>query len=623
MLKRLLPYLFLILFFYSGHTQNKIDSLKNILEKTTDSLSQLTILNTLTKELIKSNSKEKENYLKEYIKLASSLKEYDLMASKSRFLIQYYIYNGKLKEAKALSDSLLSYTSQFKKLDSEAHLLLKRAAIYFTEEKFTKANEDYKKSYDLFIKSGDSIFAADALFFSAQVSTDLNEFVDAVNSYKTASNLYEKLGDHGYALRAGSELISLYNVNGFLEKSIEENDRLIKKAKANKDFNANASLLGLKINAYSKQKRFDKVREALDKLTKITNEDLDESWQGYYSTFILVNELQYAINTNDLTKAKILLQQLDEFASSKQLPSYIETDVLNVKANYYAAIEDTKSLLPILEKLLFHNGGKTNTDVELKSRQKLADIYSQRGQFKDALKLYKINTKIKDSIYTNQKTNAFLYYQTEYETERRLRELIKQDAEIEKLESDKALVVTRRNYQFAGIIIFFLIAISFFYYRHQQKIKEQAYQNLLLNNKIATKSEEINGLLSETIQHIKSKERIAENLQKLSNETEGITLRSIIADLKADKLEDSKILVLKKNIETLNYEFLKALKQQHPTLTKTDIEVCSFIKIGLSRKEIANLRKTSMDAIKSTRFRLKKKLQLSKDDSLDDYIRTL
>ena len=113
-----------------------------------------------------------------------------------------------------------------------------------------------------------------------------------------------------------------------------------------------------------------------------------------------------------------------------------------------------------------------------------------------------------------------------------------------------------------------------------------------LNSEVITKKEEVNQLLTETVIHLNTKEKLAESLSKLSQEEEGITLKGIIADLKADKLEDSKILVLKKNIETLNYDFLNNLKRLHPTLTKTDIEICSFVKIGLSRKEISNLRNT-------------------------------
>lgn len=165
--------------------------------------------------------------------------------------------------------------------------------------------------------------------------------------------------------------------------------------------------------------------------------------------------------------------------------------------------------------------------------------------------------------------------------------------------------------------------IVFVYIRNRQKVKEQAYQNILLNKKVATKTEEINELLNETIQHIKSKEKIAENLQKLSKQEGDITLKSIIADINASKADNNKLILIKDNIEKVNYEFIKRLKQAHPQLTKTDIEICSFIRIGLSRKEVANLRNTSLEAVKSTRFRLKKKLELTSYTSLDNYINSL
>ncbi len=173
-----------------------------------------------------------------------------------------------------------------------------------------------------------------------------------------------------------------------------------------------------------------------------------------------------------------------------------------------------------------------------------------------------------------------------------------------------------------GVLIIFGI-VGFLFLRNRQRIKEQAYQNILLNKKVATKTEEINELLTETIQHIKSKERLAENLQKLSQEKEGITLKSIIADLKASKADNAKLILIKQNIEQVNFKFLKKLKTTHPLLTKTDMEICSFIRIGLSRKEIANLRNTSLEAVKSSRFRIKKKLQLNVSEDLDTYINSL
>ncbi len=168
----------------------------------------------------------------------------------------------------------------------------------------------------------------------------------------------------------------------------------------------------------------------------------------------------------------------------------------------------------------------------------------------------------------------------------------------------------------SGLIL--MLAVSTMtYYRSEEKEKEQAYKNLLLNNKVATKEEEINKLLAETIQHIRSKERIAENLQKLSKEEEGITLKSIIADINASKTDDTKLMLVKQNIEQVNYEFIKTLKSTHPDLSKTDIEICSFIRIGLDRNEISKLRNTSIEAVRKSRHRIRKKMNL--EDHIDLY----
>ncbi|WP_299838960.1 7TM diverse intracellular signaling domain-containing protein [uncultured Tenacibaculum sp.] len=140
---------------------------------------------------------------------------------------------------------------------------------------------------------------------------------------------------------------------------------------------------------------------------------------------------------------------------------------------------------------------------------------------------------------------------------------------------------------------------------------------------ISLKSKEILKLQMESVKQLRSKLEIANNLKKLDKQEEGITLRNVIAQIRSTKLADEKALLLQKELADCNADFINNLTSKFPTLTKTDIEVCSFIKIGLSRKEISNLRKTSLDAIKSTRFRLKKKLNLTAKDSLDDYIRSL
>ena len=144
-----------------------------------------------------------------------------------------------------------------------------------------------------------------------------------------------------------------------------------------------------------------------------------------------------------------------------------------------------------------------------------------------------------------------------------------------------------------------------------------------MNKKVANKSEEIEQLLKETMKHLKSKEKLTSNLQKFSREEEGITLQSILSDLKASKADDTKFILIKQNIEKINFDFIQKLKQKYPNLTKTEIEVCSFIKMGLSRKEIAEVRSTSEYAVKTMRNRVRKKIQIDATITLDEYLNSL
>ena len=147
----MMRFCFVVFLLWSGlaHSQSKIDSLKTAYENTSISSEKFTILDQLTTELVRANSHEQEKYLRFYIKLASDLGEYDLMASKSRFLIQHYIYQNELRKAKNLCDSLLNLKTNFKAFNSEAHLLLKRGAIFYNQDSLSKANKvsfDFKKS---------------------------------------------------------------------------------------------------------------------------------------------------------------------------------------------------------------------------------------------------------------------------------------------------------------------------------------------------------------------------------------------------------------------------------------------------------------------------------------------
>ena len=67
-------------------------------------------------------------------------------------------------------------------------------------------------------------------------------------------------------------------------------------------------------------------------------------------------------------------------------------------------------------------------------------------------------------------------------------------------------------------------------------------------------------------------------------------------------------------------KFMKKLKKAHPQLTPNDIRLCAYLRLNLSSKEIAPLFNISPRSVEIKRYRLRKKMNLSHDDNLTDYI---
>lgn len=70
-------------------------------------------------------------------------------------------------------------------------------------------------------------------------------------------------------------------------------------------------------------------------------------------------------------------------------------------------------------------------------------------------------------------------------------------------------------------------------------------------------------------------------------------------------------------------EFLKKLKQLHPTLTPSDMKLCGYLRLNLSSKEMANLLNITPRSVEIKRYRLRKKLELKHEDNLVNYILAL
>jgi DNA-binding CsgD family transcriptional regulator/cell division protein FtsB len=66
--------------------------------------------------------------------------------------------------------------------------------------------------------------------------------------------------------------------------------------------------------------------------------------------------------------------------------------------------------------------------------------------------------------------------------------------------------------------------------------------------------------------------------------------------------------------------FLKKVKDKHPSLTPNDLRLCAYLRLNLSSKEIAPLLNISPRSVEVKRYRLRKKMDLPHDSNLTNYI---
>ena len=348
---------------------------------------------------------------------------------------------------------------------------------------------------------------------------------------------------------------------------------------------------------------------------------------------VISNKAQILSRQKKYSEALSLQLQYLEFVEKTGIKEAIATAHYNLAQTYNYLEQFTKAIYHVDQSILIAKKEKIGRRLAVSYKRKSLSYFKMK-QFEQALAYYRKYAKANDSVFNLQKAKEIREIELQYEFERqKLRDSIQFTEEKKRISTIAENQELKKKWYFTLFLITLILTAGIMYYgiRYFRKIRRQnqlrqtklTSQIEELHTEVSLKKEEVTDLMKETLIHLRTKEKLADDLSKLSDQEDGVSLRSIIAELKADKLEDTKLILLKKNIETLNYEFLKRLRIKHSSLTKTDIEVCSFIKLGLSRKEISNLRKTSLGAIKSTRFRLKKKLQLSENESLDAYIQNL
>jgi len=77
---------------------------------------------------------------------------------------------------------------------------------------------------------------------------------------------------------------------------------------------------------------------------------------------------------------------------------------------------------------------------------------------------------------------------------------------------------------------------------------------------------------------------------------------------------------LEKHIKNVHFDFLKKLKEKHPTITPRELDLSTYLLLNMSTKEIAEIMNISSGGVELARYRLRKKLGLNKKENLTGFL---
>ncbi len=599
-------------------TQNKIESLQKKLNKVSEVKDQIAILDTLTTEMVRNNHPEQNKFLNKIVLLSKENDNYDLAAEKSRFIIQAYTNKGQLDSALYVIESMLKGKPKFKKKSSEAHLLLKRASYYYNNEKLDKAVQDYDVSANLFLESKDSIFAADARFFAGQAYFDINDFLKSVKRFEEAYFLYDTLGDKDYANYALNELSSLYGKNGFHDKAIYERKRILQDAKSSNNWHGIFYAYSHLFTSFYKKNQIGIAKKYLDSM--VISQNKIENERGKRESELHVSKMftKYYLKTNNLDSASIYLKEFEnKLKIGSNSAKYNRNAFLLYSARFAKQKKNYIESQRFYEQLLDKNNRVGDLQMLINANKEISEVLAAQNKFGESYKYLKNFSDLKEPEDSRIKTNTFLYYQSEFETQRKDAEIFKKKTQITLLEKDRTILETNRNLLRVVLLSVILLSIVIGYFIWLKgKLKRKALAKKLEKNK-----QELKEFTQQLLEKSKVQESLTKELEKLKEEIGEQKSIEKIHDLTTTRiLTPDDWYLFKEKFSQVHPTFFVRLKNKGYKLTKSEERLLAMEKLYLDTKQIASMLAISNDSVVRSRSRLRKKINAPKGSSILEYL---
>jgi len=517
-------------------------------------------------------------------------------------------------------------------------------------------------------ESGKEVLEAEAYRKYGEILFEQTKFQSAIQYLNQALDIYDRTGELNQAVEVRNILGKVYLRGGDYLLAMDIHLEAKKIAEENGlGSQIVPSLIGIGMVNYFLQNYENALMNLEEGLSSITPDQAADDLYALYNSLALThderNEWEDALYYHELA-----LETARKLQHDKQV-SYTLNNIGLIYVNhkeYHKALESFEASLELKRKM-GDGWGIATTQINLGNTLMLmgrtkraqaiireaeviadagrlqyllqniyevyADIYHSMGYSDSAFQALKTSIAYRDSIYANESTREMAEMQIKYETEKKEKELM----EVREQEKNSSFI---RKFLILSVIFTILIAAAIVgIIVARQRIKralgekekqlmesELEKQEILqkeLNIEIEHKTKELTTHALNMMHKNKLLSEISSRIDEIMKQADGETHKGLVklkqqvrGSLKTSKEWEG----FRMYFEQVNKDFFTLLHEVNPGLTGTDLKHCALIKLYLNIKETASVLNMSPNSVKSSRNRLKKKLNLKPEESLFDFI---
>jgi hypothetical protein len=264
----------------------------------------------------------------------------------------------------------------------------------------------------------------------------------------------------------------------------------------------------------------------------------------------------------------------------------------------------------------------------LETQNNIAEAYATSQQIKAYADSLQAIAKIADKKWQTELNDATI-------------DRIALNFKIDRIQKENMIKTQRSKLWFSGVLSSaFIILLMVLFLSRRQHLVNAKNKQLLAEQKLENSALKVSQLNSE----IKSKERdLSDFAIKLTQDQDWA--RALADQLSSIKqagskerdalIEELDVAVTNKigvdmdtqeffeRLDKLSDAFYSKLKKSYPNLSKNEIRLCSLIRLKIESRSIATLQNITLASLNTSRYRLRKKLNLQENTDLDVFIQNL